>query len=45
VIDNNFIEILTPKEKESLKKFAVEDVTALYVARNTPYGIAIQIND
>ena len=44
-IDNNFIEILDQRGYKLLKKLAVKDVTALFAARNTPYGIAIKFNN
>ena len=45
VIDNNFIEILDQRGYKLLMKLAVKDVTALFAARNTPYGIAIKFNN
>jgi hypothetical protein len=45
MIDKDFIEILDPRSYKSLMKLAVKDVTALYAARNTPYGIAIKFNN
>lgn len=44
-IDNNFIEILDQRGYKLLMKLAVKDVTALFAARNTPYGIAIKFNN
>ena len=46
MIDNSFIEILDPESCYiSLMKRAVKDVKAFYTARNTPYGIAIKLNN